>query len=143
MPRKSAGKNTAPVLMTPLASRLWRIIKTMNGDYTGPQILPIASHSGDPLGNSDKAEVLARSFALASSNANLSPRFARIRNNHHINIDSFQPQGDDSPLSDPISLSEVHNALKKCENSSPGCSAVHAQERIIDLIRVSGEFKII
>ena len=52
---------------------LWRTIKSMNGTTLNSQIPPIASESGIPLDNLGKADTLADAFALASSNANLSP----------------------------------------------------------------------
>ena len=102
---------------------LWRTIKGLNGNCSGPRIPPIASDSGSPLGNTEKAETLARSFALASSNANLSPHFAHIKSQHQLNPELFLP--DDSHLSDPISISEVYDALRRCGNSSPGPDGIH------------------
>ena len=102
---------------------LWRTIKGLNGNCSGPQISPIASDTGFPLGNTEKAETLARSFALASSNANLSPHFAHIKSQHQLNPEFFLP--DDSHLSDPISISEVYDALRRCGNSSPGPDGIH------------------
>ena len=49
---------------------LWRTIKSMNGTILNSQIPPIASESGIPLDNLGKADTLADTFALASSNAN-------------------------------------------------------------------------
>ena len=100
--------------------KLWRTIKSMNGTTLNSQIPPIASESGIPLDNLGKAETLADTFALASSNANLSPNFAQIKNSFTLTPEIFQPDLYDSSLSDPISVTEIHEALQKCGNSSPG-----------------------
>ena len=84
-----------------------------------------------------KAETLARSFALASSNANLSPHFAHIKSKHQLNPEFFLPN--DSHLSDPISISEVHDALRRCGNSYPGPDGIHYQMlRRLSLLSLEG-----
>ena len=61
----------------------------------------------------------------SSSNANLSPNFAQIKNSFTLTPEIFQPDLYDSPLSDPISITEIHEALRKCGNSSPGPDGIH------------------
>ena len=104
---------------------LWRTIKSMNGTTLNSQIPPIASESGIPLDNLGKAETLADTFALASSNANLSPNIAQIKNSFTLTPEIFQHDLYDSPLSDPISITEIHEALRKCGNSSTGPDGIH------------------
>ena len=70
---------------------LWRTIKSMNSTTLNSQIPPIASESGIPLDNLGKAETLADTFALASSNTNLSPNFAQIKNSFTLTPEIFQP----------------------------------------------------
>ena len=116
---------------------LWRTIKGLNGNCSGPQIPPIASDSGNPLGDTEKAEMLARSFALSSSNADLSPHFAHIKTQHQLNSELFLP--DDSSLSDPMSISEIHDALRRCGNSSPGPDSIHYEMlRRLPLLSLEG-----
>ena len=97
----------------------------MNGTTLSSQIPPIASESGIPMDNLGKAETLADTFTLASSDANLSPNFAQIKNSFTLTPEIFQPDLYDSPLSDPISITEIHEALRKCWNSSPGPDGIH------------------
>ena len=81
--------------------------------------------------------MLAGSFALASSNANLSPYFAHIKTQHQLNPELFLP--DDFPLSDPISISEVYDALRRCGNSSPGPDGIHYEMlRRLPLLSLEG-----
>ena len=91
---------------------LWRTIKSMNPDF-------LWTISAKPR------ETLADTFALASSNANLSSSFAQIKNSFTLTPEIFQPDLYDSPLSEPISITEIHGALRKCGNSSPGPDGIH------------------
>ena len=76
-------------------------------------------------------------FALAISNTNLFPHIARIKSYQQLSPESFQ--SDDSPLPDPISLSEVHASLRKCGNSSPGLDGNHYDMlRRLPLVNIKG-----
>ena len=68
---------------------LWKTIKSLN--TLSSQIPAIASESGIPLDNLGKVETLTDTFALAISNANLSPHFAQIKHSFTLTSEIFQP----------------------------------------------------
>ena len=100
---------------------LWKAVKSMSGHSRGACIPPISSIDGSPLDNLGKAEMLAKTFAHASSNANLSPAFTNLKRELTLDLE----RTDNSSLSYLIDAHEVVDALGKCGNSSPGPDGIH------------------
>ena len=65
--------------------------------------------------------MLAKTFAHASSNDNLSPAFTNLKRDLTLDLE----RTDNSSLSYPIDTHEVVDALGKCGNSSPGPDGIH------------------
>ena len=102
---------------------LWKTVKSMSGHSRGTSIPPISSIDGSPLDSFGKAEILAKTFAHASSNANLSSAFTNLKRD--LNLDLDLERTDNSSMSYPIDNHEVVDALGKCGNSSPGPDGIH------------------
>ena len=102
---------------------LRKSVKSMSGHSRGACIPPISSIDGSPQDNLGKAEMLAKTIAHASSNANLSPAFTNLK--RELTLDLDLERTDNSSLSYPIYTHEVVDALGKCGNSSPGPDGIH------------------
>lgn len=103
-------------------SSVWRVVKKMNNAYSGEKITTIKSGDIVATENIDKANLLGKSFAKVSSDANYSEKFSKHKESFENNNNNLfnKRASNDSILNATFKMSEFKKALKKCKNTSPG-----------------------
>ena len=115
--------------------QVWNKIKSMNGKAKRTQIPTLVGTNSDDCAQAadniattskEKAEVLAKTFANASSNKNLDPEHAQYRRNFKIEhgniLDDAGP--DLGPLNEPFNNTEMTDALINKKDSASGADQI-------------------
>ena len=106
---------------------VWRMAKKMTGNNRSSTIPTLSKENATYCSNSDKANLLAKTFANTSSNDNFSEAFRRHRDQIEQQYAQQHPQGnDDKAINQPFEFHELAAAIRQSKNnSSPG------QDRIV------------
>ena len=114
---------------------VWNKIKTLNGKAKSAQIPTLKGAHADVRApaaditattSKEKAEVLAKTFASASSDNNLDPEHAQYRQEfHNIHGNILDNTGPDiGPLNVPFNITELTEALMNKKDSASGADQI-------------------
>lgn len=104
---------------------VWRMSKSMAGSRASRTIPNLIRNNLVCEGNETKANMLAETFAEASSDKNYTTAFLQhkteVEQNQKITFtDDSSPERRESPLNEEFNLHELKNAIKQVKKISPG-----------------------
>ena len=103
---------------TPM-NKIWQRINKMNGKYSNYGKSHLMRNGEEIIDQGDVAAALAEHFSEVSSGDLAPQQFQRMR--QRLEQEPAQlDDGDHMPYNEPISMIELHNALSRSTNSSPG-----------------------
>ena len=97
-------------------SKVWKKVKSLLGKHTNTTIPTIK----DAYSSQDKADTIAKTFQLASSNTNLDPAHTLVRDRfrHKLQVKDTGPNT--GALNQTFTLHELKQTLMHTKNTAPG-----------------------
>ena len=108
---------------TPI-SKHWIKINKIKGKYRGHRAICISENNSTTTNQTEVANILANHFSETSSNSYYSDTFNRLREQAEQTEINFLTT-EKLDYNDPITKSELEDALQKCQNKAPGEDRIH------------------